>query len=420
MGQTLAEKIISERVGRQVRAGEFVICPVDVLLAADSSVPLSIRQLKEMGFGWDEISPPPKAVICMDHAAPSPRAELSNEANLIREFCRQTPVDLAEIGEGVTHQVVAESYVSPGEVLFGADSHSVTSGAFGAFSTGVGSTDAGVILALGKTWLRVPASMKVWVTGELKAGVFPKDLALYLIGRIGSDGATYHSLEFSGPTIERMQIDGRLTLSNLAVEAGAKCGLISSDAMTRKYLEQRGRGKEYRPIAPDEGGEYLSVVEIDAAEIPPIVSCPHTVDNTCSVEEVLGTEIHQVYLGTCTNGRLSDLEIAASIVKGKKLHPRVRMIVAPASKEVLLAAMKSGALETLITAGATLTTPGCGPCSGGHQGALGDGDVCLSTANRNFKGRMGNPHAYIYLASPATAVYSALQGKIADPREVLS
>ena len=303
-----------------------------------------------------------------------------------------------------------EDYVNPGEILVGADSHTCTSGALGAFATGMGSTDVGIAIALGKTWLEV--------TGDFRPGVYAKDLILHLIGLIGADGATYKALEFTGETIRKMPMTDRFCLSNMAVEAGGKAGLIASDETTRQYLISRGRGDKFRQIDADPDAEYERVIQIDASKLEPTVSCPHTVDNTKLASELKDVKVDQVFIGSCTNGRVEDLRIAAEILKDKKIHKDVRLIVVPASREIYLEAMKEGILETLVKAGAAVNTPGCGPCVGVHAGILGDDEVCLSTQNRNFQGRMGNPKGYIYLSSPATAACSAITGMISDPREL--
>jgi 3-isopropylmalate/(R)-2-methylmalate dehydratase large subunit len=317
--------------------------------------------------------------------------------------------------------VINESYVKPGDILIGADSHTCTGGALGAFSTGMGSTDVAMGIALGKTWLRVPETFKFVVSGKFQKGVYSKDLILHIIGMIGADGATYKSMEFCGDTIKNMEMHERFTLSNMAVEAGAKCGLIFSDEKTRAFLKSQGREGDYKPISADEDAEYEKVYEIDASKIVPTISFPHTVDNTRTVDhkDCKNVKIDQVYIGTCTNGRLEDIRIAAQILKGKKKHPKTRLIVIPASRRIYEQAAAEGLLNTLVEAGAAVDSPGCGPCVGIHLGVLGDGEACLSTQNRNFKGRMGNPNGFIYLSSPATAAATALKGKIADPREVL-
>jgi 3-isopropylmalate/(R)-2-methylmalate dehydratase large subunit len=383
----------------------------------DGTGPLAVRQFDEAGF--KNVAIPDKSILFLDHAAPSPNKQLSNDHMLLRNFSSRTGVQLSEVGQGVCHQIVAEEYAAPGDVVVGADSHTVTAGALGAVATGMGSTDIAVAMALGKTWFRVPETFNIVVSGQFQEGVYPKDLILHLIGMIGADGATYKALEFCGDTIDAMPMSGRLTIANMAVEAGAKVGLFATDETTRDYLVSQDRGDSYRPIARDADAVYERIIEIDATAIEPTVSTPHTVDNTALVKESGRVEIQQVFLGTCTNGRLDDLAVAAGILKDKKRNAGTRLLVAPASKNVLSDAIAAGYIQTLIEAGAAILPPGCAACVGVHQGILGDGEVCLSTANRNFKGRMGNPESYIYLASPATAAASAITGRITDPREVL-
>ncbi len=416
MGKTLAEKILSEKSGADARAGDIMIAHVDTAFAQDGTGPLAIKQFQACDF--DRLACPASTIFFLDHNAPSPTKELSNDHLFIRDFAQKCGACVSDVGEGVCHQLISESYANPGDIIVGADSHTVTAGALCAFATGMGSTDIAIAFALGKTWFRVPPSIKVNVKGRFPRMVSAKDLILYLIGKIGADGATYMSLEFGGNTIARMPISQRLTIANMAVEAGAKTGLFPSDEVTGKYLESRGRGDKWRPLQPDADATYELVIEIDAAKLVPMVSKPHTVDNTATVSEVQGTRVHQVFIGTCTNGRLDDLAIVARILKGKKRHHDTRLLVVPASKEVLLASIEAGYIRTLIEAGAIVLPPGCAACVGGHQGILGDGEVCLSTANRNFKGRMGNPNAFIYLSSPATAAASAITGVITDPREI--
>jgi 3-isopropylmalate/(R)-2-methylmalate dehydratase large subunit len=283
----------------------------------------------------------------------------------------------------------------------------------------MGSTDIAIAFGLGKTWFRVPESIKVVVSGKFTRGVYTKDLVLHLIGRIGADGATYKALEFSGDTIDNMSMPPRFTISNMAVEAGAKVGLFAADETTQRYLNSQERGNHYRPIFPDADAIYEQTIDISVAGLEPTVSKPHTVDNIALARELKEIKIQQVFIGTCTNGRLEDLAVVADIMKGKKRHPETRLIVAPASRQVLLAAIEAGYIQTLIEAGAVILPPGCGACLGLHQGVLGDGESCLSTANRNFRGRMGNTEAFIYLGSPATAAATAITGRITDPREVM-
>ncbi len=415
MGKTLAEKILSQKSGSDARSGDIIVAKVDLAFAQDTTGPLTIRQFQKSGF--ERLADPLKTALFLDHAAPSPNSELSNDHMLLRHFARQTGCLIYDIGDGICHQLVAESLAKPGDVIVGADSHTVTAGGLGAFATGMGSSDIAITFGLGKTWLRVPESIKVVVSGKFPKGVYAKDLILHLIGQIGADGATYKALEFSGDTVDIMSISERLTIASMAVEAGAKVGLFTADMTTRDYLTSMGRGDHYQPVSPDADANYEQTINIDVSELEPTVSRPHTVDNTAPARELKGTKIEQVFIGTCTNGRLEDIAIVANIMKGRKRHPEIRLIVAPASRQVLLAAVKAGYIQTLIEAEAVILPPGCGACLGLHQGVLGGGESCLSTANRNFRGRMGSPEAFIYLGSPATAAATAINGEITDPRE---
>ena len=417
MGKTLAEKILSQKSGSEARAGDIVIAKVDLVFAQDTTGPLTVRQFQTSGF--ERLANPPKTALFLDHAAPSPNYGLSNDHKLLRQFARQTGCLIYDVGNGICHQIVAESLAKPGDVIIGADSHTVTAGGLGAFATGMGSTDTAIALGLGKTWFQVPKSIMIVVSGNFPEGVGAKDLILHLIGQIGADGATYQALEFSGDTVDNMTMSPRLTIANMAVEAGAKAGLFAADKTTQDYLASLGRGNHYQSLFPDTDAIYEQTINIDVANLEPTVSQPHTVDNIALARELKGAKIQQVFIGTCTNGRLEDLAVAANILKGKKCHPETRLIVAPASRQIMLAAIKAGYIQTLIEAGAAVLPPGCGPCIGLHQGVLGDGESCLSTANRNFKGRMGNPNAFIYLGSPATAAATAITGEITDPREVM-
>ena len=417
MGKTLAEKILGAKSDTEVYAGDIIIVPLDLVFVQDSTGPLTLRQFKELDL--KKVYNPKRSILFLDHSAPSSVKELSNDHSFLRSFAKEKGVVLSDIGEGICHQIVAESFASPGDVIVGADSHTVTAGALGAFATGMGSTDVAVALALGKTWLRVPETIKVVVNGRFAKGVYAKDLILHLIGQIGADGATYKALEFSGQTVAMMTMSERLTIANMVVEAGAKVGLFPADSVTQNYLASQGKGKQYIALQPDADATYESTIEINAAQLEPTIAKPHTVDNTALVKDLKGTHIDQVFIGTCTNGRRDDLGIAAGILKGRKRHPDTRLIVAPASKQVLLAALAEGYITTLVEAGAAIVPPGCAACLGVHQGVLGDGEACLSTANRNFKGRMGNTDSFIYLASPATAAATAIRGEITDPREVL-
>lgn len=410
MGQTLAEKIISEHTGKSVRAGELVISKVDVTAVQDGTGPLTVQEFKKLGK--PKLHNPERTILFIDHASPSPRKELSNTHTVLRQFSKEYGAVLSDVGVGVCHQRLVETFVNPGEILVGADSHTCTSGALGAFATGMGSTDIAVAMALGKTWLKVPATFKIEVTGNFKEGICSKDLMLHLIGLIGADGATYKALEFCGDTIENMSMSERFTLANMAVEAGAKAGLFVADEKTREFLKSRGREDKYRCIRPDNDAIYERVIKINAEDIGHTVSCPHTVDNTKPVEDLKNIKVNQVFVGTCTNGRIEDLRIVAKILNGKKVNSDVRMLVCPASKDVYLQALDEGLITTLVEANAAILPPGCGPCVGVHAGTLADGEVCLATQNRNFRGRMGNVEGSIYLASPYVAAYTALNGYI--------
>ncbi len=414
MGKTISENILSAHSETDVSAGDFTVAGVDVAYLQDNTGPLAVRQFRKMGF--TEVVDPQRRFLFLDHGAPSPRRELSNDHKLLREFAQEMGARLSEIGRGISHQIMVERVARPGDVLVGSDSHSCTTGALGAFGTGMGSTDVAVAFGTGKVWMRVPESFLVRIEGKLSEGVYAKDLMLYLIGEIKADGATYKALEFSGPGVKHLGMSGRITLSNMAVECGAKAGIFPADEITRDYLEQQGRGEDYREILADTDAEYEREIDLRAEDIPPMVSCPHFVDNTCQASELTDVEVNQVVIGTCTNGQLDDLRVAARLLKRNSVAPGVRLIVTPPSAAVYRQALREGLLDVFIESGGTVNPPGCGPCLGAHQGVLADGEVRVSTQNRNFKGRMGNPESEIYLASPATAAASAVMGRIADPR----
>ena len=409
MAQTLAQKILSLHAGHDVEFGELVIANVDVCATQDGTGPLAIKEFKKLN---KPLKNPKRTILFIDHAAPSPRKELSNAHNIIREFAKEYGAVLSDIGCGVCHQRLVEEFVNPLEILVGADSHTCTSGALGAFATGMGSTDIAVSMAYGKTWFKVPQSFKIEVTGKFQENVFAKDLMLYLIGLIGADGATYRALEFTGETIKNMPMSERFTLANMAVEAGAKAGLFETDETTKEYLKSRGREDKFKELKIDEDAVYERIIKIDASKIPSMVSCPHTVDNTKPAKELSDVKLDQVFIGTCTNGRIEDLRVVAKVLEGKKVNPETRLIIAPASKEIYLQAAKEGLLEIFLNAGANFLPAGCGPCVGVHGGILGDGETCLATQNRNFQGRMGNTKGFIYLSSPYVAAKSAIKGYI--------
>jgi 3-isopropylmalate/(R)-2-methylmalate dehydratase large subunit len=417
VGKTLAEKILAKKSGSDARAGDIVIAQVDLVFAQDTTGPLTIRQFQSGKF--KHLANPKKTALFLDHAAPSPSVEISNDHQLLRQFARETGCAIYDVGGGICHQIVAESLAKPGDVIVGADSHTVTAGGLGAFATGMGSSDIAVVFALGKTWFRVPESIKIALSGNFARGVGAKDLALHLIGTIGADGASYKALEFAGGGLGNLTMSDRFTVANMAVEAGAKVGLFPADKVTKDYLNHQKQGERYQPLSADNDANYEKTISIELASLEPLVAKPHSVDNVAPARELKGTKVQQVFIGTCTNGRLEDLAIAAAILKGKKRHPRTRLIIAPASSKVLLYAISADYIRSLVEAGAIILPPGCGPCLGLHQGVLADGEACLSTANRNFKGRMGSPQAFIYLASPATAAATAITGEITDPREVM-
>ena len=416
VAKTLAEKILSLKSHGEAQAGDVVIADVDLAFVQDTTGPLTIRQFKESGF--KALARPQQTTIFLDHAAPSPAQQLSNDHIFLRRFAGETGCCIYDVGEGICHQLVAEDFANPGDIIVGADSHTVTAGALGAFATGMGSSDVAVALALGKTWFRVPQSLLIELNGDFPRGVYAKDLILYLVGQIGADGANYKALEFSGRALTGITMSQRFTIANMAVETGAKVGLFPADKSTREFLREYGRGDKYRSLSADTGANYERVIPVNLDQLEPMLSLPHAVDNARPVAQVKGVKIQQAFIGTCTNGRLEDLAVAAGILKGKKRHPATRLLIAPASRQVLIRAIEKGYVRSLIEAGAIVLPPGCTACLGLHQGVLGEGEVCLSTANRNFRGRMGNPEAMIYLASPATAAASAINGEITDPREV--
>jgi len=417
MGKTISEKIISEHADRVVSAGEFVVAKVDVAMVQDGTGPLSVQELQKLGM--ERVFNKNNTILFLDHASPSPRKELSNAHQLLRQFSKKTGAYLSEVGEGVCHQRLVEGWANPGYIVVGADSHTCTAGALGAFSTGMGSTDIALAFALGKVWLKVPETFKFVLNGKLPYGVYSKDIILYIIGMIGADGATYKAMEFEGETIDKLSMESRFVITNMAIEAGGKTGLIHTDEITKIFLKQRGRIDKFREIKADTDANYEKVFEIDVEKIEPMVSFPHTVDNVKNISEIEDIKIDQVFIGTCTNGRIEDLRIAASILKGRKRHPDTRLIVIPSSIDVYKDALNEGLIEIFLEAGSALESPGCGPCVGVHKGVLADGESVLSTQNRNFKGRMGNPLGFIYLGSPATAAATAIEGKIVDPRKYL-
>jgi len=412
--KTIAEKILSEHADRSLAAGDFAICRVDFAFGQDGTSAIIIDRVKELNP--DRL----KTKFCMviDHSAPSPSEGVSRVHKKMRDFAESHNLPLFDIGCGVCHQVIPESgQILPGNLVLGADSHTCTYGALGAFSTGVGSTDLAITLATGENWFKVPETIKIIVKGKLAKGVFAKDLILYIITSIGADGATYKAVEFAGPVIERLDMDSRFTICNMVVEMGAKCGFMPQDKTTLDWLKTKVKDKRApATVSADKDAHYSKILEYDVTTLKPMVSRPHSVDSAVPVGKLKNTRIDEAFLGTCTNARLTDLKLAAKILRNRKVHGGVKLIVAPSSRTVLLEAMKAGLVDILVKAGAVIVAPGCGPCVGTHNGVPADKEVVISTANRNFKGRMGNPNAFIYLASPATVAASSIKGYITDPR----
>ncbi len=418
MGKTISEKILSAHSGVDARAGQIVVAQLDFMMGQDGTSPLAIEAFREMGAG--QVKDPSKVAMVIDHSAPSPLEGVSRLHTLMREFAREQDITLYDIGQGVCHCLIPErGHLSPGDLMVGADSHTCTYGAVNVFATGVGSTDLAAAMMTGKLWFKVPQTIRIVLDGEMPKGVYSKDLALWLAGKLTADGATYLAIEYEGEAIDALSVEARFTLSNMAVEIGAKVGLMKADAKTLEWMREHG-ARKLEKVDSDPDARYMETLDYRVHEVEPMVAKPHTVDNVAPVEEVAGTRIDQGVIGTCTNGRVEDLEIAASILRGRQVHPDVRLVVAPASQRVLLEAMDRGIIRDLVEAGAALVTPGCGPCVGTHNGVPSDGENVISTANRNFKGRMGNPNAFIYLASPATVAASVIEGRITDPRRYLS
>lgn len=409
MGQTITEKILSAHAGHDVKAGDLAIVSVDGAMASDTTAPLTLKAFEEMGgtAPWD----PNKTIFVIDHAAPAPNERIANLHKQMRDFANKTRSILYDQGAGICHQImVEEEHVKPGQLVIGADSHTVTYGALGAFSTGVGSTDLAAIMLTGKTWLKVPETIRIILSGKPNSGITSKDIILEIVGELGLDGATYKSLEYSGSTLEYLSLGDRMTIANMAVEMGGKAGLFETTGLELPY--------EFDPVLPDSDAEYVQTITIDVSSIRPKIAKPHSPDNVGDIDEVIGTKIDIAFIGTCTNGRLEDLQMAASILKGKQLAPGVRMVITPASRNVLNQAIADGTMTILSEAGATFIPPGCGPCVGTHLGVPGNDEVILSTANRNFPGRMGNPNSDVYLASPTVVAASALTGVISDPASI--
>ncbi|MEM4576756.1 MAG: 3-isopropylmalate dehydratase large subunit [Candidatus Nezhaarchaeales archaeon] len=416
-GLTFAEKIITikQTDSRNVkRSGEIAVVSVDLAAGQDGTTPLAIKVFEEMGGGrvWD----PSKILFVIDHTYPSSSPEISNLHKMMRVFARKQGIRVVE--GSIIHQVILEDYATPGMLIVGADSHTTTHGALGAFATGIGSTELAAVMLEGNIWLKVPSTIRVYLDGYLTKGVYAKDVALSFIGSVGSDGANYKSIEWRGEVISRLSVASRATLCNMSMEAGAKNAMVEYDSVTESYLNEVGRSPSI-VVRSGRRAEVEDEIHIDCSKLEPLVATPHKVDNVKSVAEVEGTPIDQAFIGSCTNGRLEDLIEAAKILAGRRVKEGVRLIVTPASTKVYREALRLGIIETLLESGAIVTNPTCGACVGTHLGILGEGEVAISSSNRNFVGRMGHPTSKVYLASPATVAASAIRGAIADPRDFL-
>lgn len=416
MSMTLTEKIMARASGKpRVNAGEIVMADIDVAMTHDLTGPLSVESFKKIGVEkvWD----PEKIVVLFDHQVPADSLDAAQNHIMLREFVeKQKITNFYDVKEGVCHQVLPEKgHIVPGEIVVGTDSHTCTHGALGAFSTGIGSTDMAMVFATGQLWFKVPETLKFEIQGTLNDYVYAKDVVLHIIGKIGADGATYKACEFAGGTTKQMSVSERMVLCNMAIEMGGKTGLVEPDEKTIDYLKNRTT-KKYTIMKTDPDAESLETMQIDVNDLEPQIACPHNVDNVKPISEVEGTHIDQVFLGSCTNGRLEDIRTAARIVKNHQISDKVRMLVIPASREIYLQAMDEGLLKIFAESGALVCNPCCGPCLGGHIGLVGPGEVSLSTSNRNFQGRQGSPDAEVYLSSAAVAAASAIKGSITDPR----
>jgi 3-isopropylmalate/(R)-2-methylmalate dehydratase large subunit len=413
---TLIEDILSRKAGQPVQAGEIVLVDVDYIMSHDNTTPLAIKAFREIGKPIHDKS---KIVLHFDHAYPAPNLLAAQNHKNILDFVREQDLPYL-FKQGVCHQVmIEEGFVTPGAVIIGADSHSNTYGALGAFGTGLGSTEIGVAWVTGKAWFKVPETIRVELHGQAQPGMYAKDVMIYLAGLLGMDGATYRSVEFGGDYIASLPMHERIIFANMSTEIGAKCGLIAADQTTVDYLENHTPAEGPFDLIQPDSPRYERALEVNVSDLEPQVACHPDVDNAHPLEEVAGLPIHQVYIGTCTNARYADLEVAAEILKGQQVNRFTRVIVTPASNRIYQQALQNGLIEIFMQAGCTVTQPGCGACIGRHGGILAPGERALTTMNRNFIGRMGSPEAEIYLASPATAAASALTGVITDPRKYL-
>ncbi|MBL7136965.1 MAG: 3-isopropylmalate dehydratase large subunit [Candidatus Marinimicrobia bacterium] len=414
MGKTFSEKILGKKAGKEVVPGEIVELEPDVAMSHDNTAAISKTFYK---IGVDRVYDPDKHVIILDHCTPAANAKFAQNHKDIRKFVEKQKIkNFYDVNVGICHQVMHEKgHVWPGALILGSDSHTTSYGAFGAFSAGIGRSEMAVIMAMGRIWLRVPETIKICVDGKFPEGISSKDLMLKIAGDILADGALYKAIEFCGPTINRMSVASRFVLSNMAVEVGAKAGYMIPNKETLEYMKARVR-KPFEVVQSDPDANYEAIYEYDVTNLEPMIAKPHTVDNVVPVSEVKGTPIQQIFFGSCTNARAEDFEIVTNVLRGKKVHPNVRMLVFPASQEIFLEVLKRGWIVDLVEAGAVIMNPGCGPCMGNHEGVPADGEVVIATSNRNFRGRLGNKESEVYLVSPRTAAVSALTGKIEDFR----
>jgi len=420
MGMTITEKIIADHAGKkEVKPGDLVTVKIDLAMANDVTAPLAIKILEK--YNIDKVFDPERIALVLSHFVPAKDIKSAEQAKIVRDFAKRHNIKwFFQEGEGIEHTILPEEgLVVPGDLVVGADSHTCTYGALGAFSTGMGSTDIAYAMATGETWLRVPHSMKFIFYGKPSAWVMAKDLILHTIGQIGVDGALYKAMEFEGEAIRHLSMDQRFTITNMAVEAGAKNGIIAPDEKTLQYVSQRAK-KPWKVYHSDPDAEYSEIYEWDAGKLEPLVAWPYLPSNVHPVSASTHISIDQAFIGSCTNGRIEDLRIAAKILKGRKVHPYVRCIVIPASKKVYTQALKEGLIDIFLEAGCVVSVSTCGPCLGGHMGILAEGERCISTSNRNFPGRMGHPKSEAYLANPAVVAASAVLGRIAHPEEVVS
>jgi 3-isopropylmalate/(R)-2-methylmalate dehydratase large subunit len=409
MNQTIVEKIVSDHSGRTVSAGEIAIVDVDGVMATDATAPLAIQAFEKMSGRhlWD----PEGVSLVIDHASPAPNERIGNLHKMMRDFSRRVGGHFYDVGEGICHQLMVENqHVRPGHIFVGADSHTLTYGALNALAIGVGSTDLAAVMLTGKIWLKVPETIKFEMSGRFARGITAKDLILFLVGQLSISGATYKAIEYTGPALHNLSLASRMTLANMSAEMGAKTTFVDPTGLALPY--------DFEPTFPDEDANYVKQYSLNISELKPQVAVPHSPDKVLPIDQVRGQRIDQAFIGSCTNARLEDLHMAARIIEGKQVHPQVRLVIAPASKQIFNRALQDGTLGILSEAGASFITSGCGPCVGTHLGIPGDGEVVISSTNRNFRGRMGNPKASVYLSSPAVVAAAALCGEIVNPAEL--